>query len=212
MYGERQHAGGGDVASWLSQMSARVRDLEAENARLKQELADLRRGVGIAVLIDGHLVPLAAAGEPQPRSAPNSQPQVATAATPRLLPHTGLAPVPTLPQGPQPNTPAAARHTFGPLASTPDELPAVRSLLPAPRQPANEWLGSGDAWPESAPPTRHRRAARTLGHVVHPTGSSSQPALGTYPPARPPASSSPFWRERVPSQDERSLYADSFML
>jgi hypothetical protein len=206
MYGERRDASDGDMASWLERVGARLRELEAENAQLKQQLDDLRRGLGIAVMIEGRLVPLAALApneQPQhPRPAAGSQPRPAAPVPPSLLPHTGQVPVPTVTPRAQP-APAPARHSFGPLASTPDELPAVRGLLPASRQPEREWLGSGDAWPESSAPgssvpLRRRRPARTLGHAVS--------------PARPAATSDPLWRESPPSHDQRSPFADSFIL
>src|SRR6266849_5600736 len=51
----RQHAGA--EVEWLRQ---RARQLEMENHELRRELDELRRGVGIAVLIQGRPVPLSA--------------------------------------------------------------------------------------------------------------------------------------------------------
>ena len=202
MYAERRKASDEQVAVWLERVSARMRELEQENAQLKQQLADLRRGVGLTVMIEGNLVPLAP--QEQPRRPTTSSQPVVTAPDPlNSVPHARLVPVPRS---------ANPRHTFGPLATTPDELPAVRGLLPAPRQPANDWLSSGEAWPESAAQPHRRDVARTLGHVPPPVGSSGPPAHNRYSAGRHIPTSDPLWRERAHPQNERSPYADSFML
>lgn len=46
--------------AWIEQMRARVAQLEAENGNLLRQLDDLRRGVGVAVVIQGRAIPLAA--------------------------------------------------------------------------------------------------------------------------------------------------------
>jgi hypothetical protein len=212
MRSEWREASGEDMAGWLERATARLRELEAENAQLKQELADLRRGLGIAVLIDGQLVPLAPLppSEQSQQLSTSSQPRVAIPQPNSHLAHTSLIPVPaaTPSQGPAPT----GRHTFGPLATTPDELPAVRGLLPAAQRPTREWLGSGDAWPEPAAPTRRGRVPRTLGQALT-SGPRVRPSVrGSNPAARPAITSEPQQRERGQGQEPRNPYADSFIL
>lgn len=243
MYGERRAASDGDVAGWLERVSARLRELEAENAQLKQQLADLRHGLGIAVVIDGKLVPLApqpASAPPQP-SAPRQQPQQPQQQprpprqTGEQLPHltgypagqmgsdvsrhTGSVPVP-MPVPPAQPAPAISHRAYPPLAATPEQLPAIRGLLPAPEQPTREWLGAGDAWPDAtpanpaAPAARPARPGRTLRHAT----GGPPPLRDSYPPARHQPSSDPIWRdldrERTSEaeREQRNPYADSFML
>lgn len=46
--------------AWIEQLRTRVAQLEAENGDLLRQLDELRRGVGVAVVIQGHAIPLAA--------------------------------------------------------------------------------------------------------------------------------------------------------
>src|SRR5260221_961746 len=65
MQAER-HGGPGGMAAWLEERERQLRALEAENRELRRQLDELRRqlvelrhGIGIALLIEGRLVPLA---------------------------------------------------------------------------------------------------------------------------------------------------------
>src|SRR5260370_42326852 len=104
----RQHAG--TEVEWLRK---RARQLELENRELRRELDELRRGVGISVLIQGRLVPLSAlpsAGAalpsyptPAPFTATGQQSAAATFTPPPTWsePPAQLAP-PPLPYPPPP--------------------------------------------------------------------------------------------------------------
>lgn len=153
----RQHAG--TEVEWLRK---RARQLEIENRELRRELDELRRGVGISVLIQGRLVPLSA------------------------LPSAGAA-LPSYPM-PAPFTAtgqqsAAATFTPPPTWSEPPSQPAPPSLpyppAPAPRRapqsPPRSANPRSEPFPEEAWITGQRR-------VVRP------PALQPQPEPRPPVS------------------------
>jgi regulator of replication initiation timing len=56
---ERAPEGFEQIASALLEMQQRMQALIAENRQLQEELAALRRGVGITVVIEGQAYPLA---------------------------------------------------------------------------------------------------------------------------------------------------------
>ncbi|GCE47834.1 hypothetical protein EI42_04648 [Thermosporothrix hazakensis] len=64
-------AGFENIAQMLLEQKKLMDALEAENRELRRQLADLRRGVGIAVVIDGKTIQLAT--EPASSSSSNSQ-------------------------------------------------------------------------------------------------------------------------------------------
>ncbi|HZS75220.1 MAG TPA: hypothetical protein VFA41_01295 [Ktedonobacteraceae bacterium] len=66
-------AGFEGIAQMLLEQKKLMDALEAENRELRRQLADLRRGVGIAVVIDGKTIQLA--------TEPASQPSVQSQAT-----------------------------------------------------------------------------------------------------------------------------------
>jgi hypothetical protein len=45
-------------ANWYEHQQRRIAELETENRELRRQLEDLRRGIGIAVLIHGRPIPL----------------------------------------------------------------------------------------------------------------------------------------------------------
>ncbi len=55
---DRVNEGFEQIASMLLEMQQRMQQLVAENRQLQEELAALRRGVGIMVVIEGHAYPL----------------------------------------------------------------------------------------------------------------------------------------------------------
>ena len=66
-------AGFEGIAQMLLEQKKLMDALEAENRELRRQLADLRRGIGIAVVIEGKTVQLAT----EPGSATNAQAQAA---------------------------------------------------------------------------------------------------------------------------------------
>jgi hypothetical protein len=139
------------VARWLAEREQRIQALEAENHALRQQLERLRQGVGIALVIEGRVVPMAPSSAGVITSAP--VPAVApvpahNATQPRPVPHpiphpplhatgmTGAQPAPHWPRR-EPSSPA-----WPPLAETPAHLPAVGSLTPTgPVSAIGQWTG-----------------------------------------------------------------------
>jgi hypothetical protein len=85
-------AGFEGIAQMLLEQKKLMDALEAENRELRRQLADLRRGVGIALVIEGKTLQLA--GD---LSGPNSNPQAQAA----LQSLQTLQNTPAPPQGPQ---------------------------------------------------------------------------------------------------------------
>src|SRR5258707_5826419 len=151
----RQHAG--TEVEWVREGA---QQLEIENRELRRELDELRRGVGISVLIQGRLVPLSAL--PSAGAALPSYP------TPAPFAATG-------------QQSAAATFTPPPTGSEPPSQPAPPLLPypPAPRRtpqsPPRSANPRSEPFPEEAWITGQRR-------VVRP------PALQPQPEPRPPVS------------------------
>ncbi len=133
MYAEQQGEGARQ-ARWLADREQRIQALEAENRELRQQLERLRQGVGIALVIEGRVVPVAPsspgiiASAPVPAVAP-TQPRPAAQPIPRPVtpppPHaTGAHPIPHW------ASQQASRPTYPPLAETPAQLPVVGPLTP----------------------------------------------------------------------------------
>ena len=144
MYGERQDEEA-RLARWLTEREQRIQALEAENHALRLQLERLRQGIGIALVIDGRVVPMApsspgiTASAPVPAVAPAHQ---AAPAQPHAIPHMprhATAPQPI----PHPSRHSGARPTWPPLAETPAQLPAVGPLTPtSPVSAIGQWAAS----------------------------------------------------------------------
>jgi hypothetical protein len=197
MQAER-HGGPGGMAAWLEERERQLRALEAENREMRRQLDELRHGIGIALMIEGRLVPLAPTAVVRGPTGPTPAPSTASPAAapaPRLWPP-HLAPA----SDPQ-HAAGQALHPFAPLAETPDQLPAVSPLAPSrpatnPPQPV-----ASPAWPD--PPTLLLNNAPRPGVVADP--ARSQVRRATSP-------SHPLWRAGDRQPKERNPYADSFLL
>ena len=101
-------AGFEGIAQMLLEQKKLMDALEAENRELRRQLADLRRGVGIALVIEGKTIQLAS---DQGLSGPASNPQAQAA----LQSLQTLQNTPTPPQGPQNGgyTSSSVRQTGG---------------------------------------------------------------------------------------------------
>jgi hypothetical protein len=155
----RQHAG--TEVEWLRK---RARQLEIENRELRRELDELRRGVGISVLIQGRLVPLSAL--PSPGVALSSYPTPAPfAATGQQNGAVTFTPPPMWSERPsQPVPPAPPSLPYPPA-------PAPRRAPQSPPRGANP---RSEPFPEEAWITGQRRAVRP---------PAPQPQLQPQPPA-----------------------------
>jgi hypothetical protein len=197
MYGERQRVGE-SMPAWQDDRERQLRVLEAENRELRRQLTALREGIGIALVIEGRVLPL----------APSAPPPVApVAAHPANTMPAGWPPAaepsyswPTPRRAADPASAAAPR--FGSLAETPEQLPAVRPVAeryaatpPAPQvNPSGAWADSPTTWLRSAP--RPAASAQAPKAPVRQTTSPGHPLWK--PPHQQPATRNP--------------YADSFLL
>lgn len=91
-------AGFEGIAQMLLEQKKLMDALEAENRELRRQLADLRRGVGIALVIEGKTIQLA--NDPTPPSAALGQQSQAALQSLQSLQSTQNA---LPPQGPSPN-------------------------------------------------------------------------------------------------------------
>jgi hypothetical protein len=156
MYGEQQGEGA-RMARWLAEREQRIQALEAENRALRLQLERLRQGVGIALVIEGRVVPMApsssgiiaSAPVPTVAHAPQAAPHIA-ATQPHAIPQPIPQPIPHPPvhaTGTQP-VPHWSRHedarpTWPPLAETPAQLPVVGPLTPtSPVSAIGKWGAS----------------------------------------------------------------------
>lgn len=171
--------------AWIEQLRTRVAQLEAANGDLLRQLDDLRRGVGVAVVIQGRAIPLAGpalpvTGAPQPG---------ASAAFPSAVSQSVPGPY-SLPAGPI----SAPYHTAFPQ-SAPLSSPLDGSMQTG-RAPAlsgdNAWLtgqtpaihatgGAGTAGPRSGA----QRQTRPSQHVT-PEWLREETQGGQQPPQRGP--------------------------
>lgn len=147
------------LRQWLEQQERRIAEIEAENRELKRQLQELRRGVGISVLIQGKAIPLA--GEVSPGLF------AATDATPH-------PPAQTVQRAMHPTPPARpAKVAFpedawltghGPAARPGDQpakghstLMSAHRATPAPVAP--EWLRDAPERASRAMPSAHEARA-----------------------------------------------------
>lgn len=240
MQGERREGGFQDVATWLDQQERRLRALEAENRELRRQLAELRRGVGIAVVIEGRTVALAPAAATE---------DVSAAAT-IGVPHLG--------QGPADATPSAAFAQSQPGAEQRSfrTVAAGAGVVPPASQPRQGRTLTGGPAPDAGQPgtsphvgyAQRERApehhpfpplATTPEHLPgtgrplpapssewlrsggawpdapagHPSGAPTPTARpATNPSGRQPVQSHPLWDQRERPPSERNPFADSFIL
>lgn len=137
----------GQMPEWVERQQRRIAELEAENRELRRQLDELRRGAGIAVVIQGRSYPLAA---PAP-SLTGEHPAVATG--------------PRYPQAHGPAQPAdaypRARPAGAPRRGYDTPLPAGHhATAEAPAFAEDAWLtGSMRAIPARARLTQPQRPA-----------------------------------------------------
>lgn len=119
------------MAAFVADLQRRVAQLEAENSVLRQQLDNLRRGVGISVNIMGQTLPVAAASYP-------SSPAASYPASPLANP--------PAPNGTQYREAAAWGAYHQAARHTPPPAPRAPQPQAAPPFPEDAWLsGSGPA-------------------------------------------------------------------
>jgi hypothetical protein len=164
------------MSVWLERQQRRIEDLEAENRDLRRQLDELRRGVGVSVMIHGRAIPLAS---PSPSGSAYSSDGPASS-TPRR-------PVPAAP----------ISHSYGSSAPQPSYAPPappqVAARQPAPASyPDNDWL-TGPQRPVKASP--HRARAHVIPAAPPRARSASQEMTPSWLRSDAPAPQEPRqWR------------------
>lgn len=179
-----------DALRWQQQ---RIIELEIENRELHRQLDDLRRGVGVSLVIDGRQIPLASTGaslaQDAPRTSSGHPPIPPTATPPTPIPVSLPSPI-TPPQPPQrPN----ARHSapaFPENAWLTGPAPAVKPAPPSPQQhpsqPARPMPRQGNHHVGPAqPPQPQRFVPPTWLSEESPTVASWETESEAAPPSHP---------------------------
>jgi hypothetical protein len=204
----QQQMGQGQMNNLLQLQQRRIAELEAENRELRRQLDELRRGAGIAVLIEGQAIPLttmAPAPAPRPPVLTHpSQPMPAMPAMPaaRLSTTSGripsvrgtAAPSTPYPRMPRPSTPSAPVRAVAPAQDDgwlTGAMPAVRpqpsAAMPAARPASNVT----PSWLRDEAPT-------VVAAPVAPVAPVSQSAPVSQLPPRRRLSTGPLARPSVP--------------
>ena len=177
MRGERREEAADGMEAWLELRERRIRALEAENLELRRQLDELRRGVGVAIVIEGRAIPLAALAptstpaETRPEAAqPGWQPPTPPATTPpqrsgyafeRAWPSpAAAAPAPTAPPWPG--------HALPSMPTTLMPTPATHAT-PAPVRRAAQTGANDDSWLTAEHPAT---TAAPTGAPARPRGAS----------------------------------------
>lgn len=217
-----------DVTEYLAQQRQRIADLEAENRALRAQLDALCRGEGIAVLINGRRIPLAALVEVGANAAgtPSERQYVAhgrarTPSAPRDPYHhpAQRMPMPT-PQTPSP-APAPDATVFPEAAWLTGATPAVRPQPVPPGPPVQRGHTSGARalrpseriTPDWLREARHSTAGPRPPANWHPqdawSDGSDQPH---FPTLAQITGQNPVVRPQRRDPQARNPYADSFVL
>ncbi|GAC1459803.1 MAG: hypothetical protein PVSMB4_18950 [Ktedonobacterales bacterium] len=231
---------GVDVAARLVLQEHRLRALEAENHTLRRQLEELRRGVGIALVVDGRVLPVAVPPPSNSDLAPPTQPQStpgvemwrdsirgAGPLNPTVNPGTRT----TLPpaQAPVPSgypRPGAAHPSSGPVP-TPTAAPQ-HPRAGSTQQPSAQGAQSFDRLPVVRPLSTPLASQSHAAWLQSETAWPDPPPMGpVHPPVHPPAPEGPAaWYDpaalpgpsarppamRTRPTEERNIFADSFIL
>lgn len=170
------------IVSWMDQQQRRVTELEVENRELRRQLDELRRGVGISLVIEGRSIPAAAlqfAGPDSAHAASLSAGQHPAYQRP-IVPASASDPTYPIPPQYAPPVPHAA-----------PSQPMRREMLATPPLPAGR---RGTAAPDSAWLTGQVRAVRAP--VTHAADTN---ITGTRRISTPSQDMTPTWlREEKP--------------
>lgn len=186
-------------AAWAEQLQQRVMRLEMENRELRRQLDELRRGVGIAVLIQGRPVALAS----PPPAMPGTGSGHFTDAP--AMSQTGARPAINPQMGPAPRSvPSPAWLTPGPRSRVPSvPIDGPRSYAPQMWQGAPSQVP--DAGPRSIPVPAEdlwltgRQRAVQVPRSSHGPSSFASPYSQPMPYA-PSMPSTPWQRPETPAQ------------
>lgn len=171
----------GQVVNWMDRQQRRITELEAENRELRRQLEELRRGVGVSVVIEGRALPVAALPTTGLESA--ITPPTSTSQYPAFQPSIARTSVsrPAYPASPPyPQYPTYSRPTeMQPAWPMPSEASLPQRAPRSAPAPDSTWL------------TGQMRAVRAPVSRVEATGSR--------PAATNSQSMTPTWlREELP--------------
>ena len=208
------------LVRWVEQQQGHIAALEAENRALRRELEDLRRGVGMSVVVQGRVLPVNPTPPEMPRPQAGTPPHPSYGPAPRPPVYsesawiTGQAhAVNTPPPAPAPRRPATSSQEMTPSWLRDSEPrtppPAQRRTLSSatgaypstPRPPAQQHFRAAPDWQQTG---RQRVPARPLPHSPE---VAPMPSLSELTGQRP-AIRIPGWSQ----SDRRNPYADSFVL
>lgn len=225
-----------DVTEYLAVQRQRIADLEAENRALRAQLDALCRGEGVAVLINGQRIPLAALAEAAAANAASGMPaERSYAANDRSrrpsAPHNPYhhpaqrVPLPS-PQTPSPSlslspspSPVSGEAVFPEASWLTGAGPAVRPVQPV--QPVQRGHNTGARalrpseriTPQWLREARHSVAGPQSSASQHPQDAwpenYSQPQLGTLAQITGQGAA---MRPQRRDPQARNPYADSFVL
>ena len=178
----------GQMSNLMQLQQRRIAELEAENRDLRRQLDELRRGAGIAVLIEGQAIPLTTlAPPPAPRPPVLTHPSQPMSAMPAMPAMPAMSAMPV---------PLATRSS-----TTSGRMPTVRGTAapstPYPRMPMPR-PSTPSAPVRAVAPAQDNGWLTGATPVVRPQPSAAMPA--TMPTARPASSVTPSWlRDEAPT-------------
>lgn len=192
------------LMQWTEQQQRRIAGLERENHELRRQVEDFRRGVGMAVVVQGRVIPVnpAPAEVPLPNAGPVPHPSFGPSlqTSPRQPPSAQQPPQPQYqPAHPmQPAQPAPRSEVFSEEMWITGQRRAVKAPAPPPAQrPISSSQEMTPSWlredPPPAPAPRRTLAAATNSHPALPRPLPQQPPSA-------PLSSQQTGRQRVPAR------------
>ncbi len=164
-----------EALRWQQQ---RIIELEAENRELRRQLEDLRRGVGISLVIDGRQIPLAspaAASMPHPSAGATQDAAWTSGVHPSSAPTTGSFP-----------TPRPLPSPMTPPFTLPTQPPVQAAAHTAPPQRATTQPGEAATFPENAWLTGPAPALKPAQQQQQPTQPASRQESRRVEPQQPP--------------------------
>lgn len=205
------------LVQWAEQQRRHIAALEQENRELRRQVDDLRRGVGMAIVVQGRVIPVnpAPVDVPVPNAGPVPHPsfgpalQTAPQQPPQLPAQPPYAPqpqpthqhvAPHIPPAPRPEVFSEELWITGQMRAVkaPVSTPAPRSVTPS-QEMTPSWLRE-DAPQAPTPTPRRTLAAATSSHPAIPKPPAPAQPRQPYPTPNPtptPPNPQQMGRQRV---------------
>lgn len=181
--------------AWIDHLRTRVAQLETENAHLRLQFDELRRGVGVAVVIQGQTIPLAPLSRqpsaPTPSAMTGSQPvppgrsqpagSISAPFPPAFQPSAPFAePIGAAPSGPFRTPYAENTWLTGPTpAVSPQRAPKQAQRPAGPPREGRPSQRMTPEWLRDEPPNRANNRPFPQQYDPTPRTTSQTPALGS---------------------------------